>query len=489
MKKFIILSLCILGFVCTTFAQKSNFNSPTLNLIMELEEPNAYQKQQIINFFDGIISSAQKANLTKKEDIFKLINSKLPKEEFDGSVLLKAAFPKSEGAEPESTFGYSARSILAYIVLEAIGLNKGLYLSFINGEMFLAMPPLAESTGAGKQTKTVFYNLLENDFLAKIPYEEKLDSFTLYTQNDFKSLHTALAASTKYFEGKKTPYLRDKADIDILREAEKLAKQALKISPQNIGAIDIIVKLANYEMPYSFYNPDRSKADDIRKKISALYDIQILAIKVANHANNFVAKSPDAFICNATPYCKNSLTDEMKKSMTPKNFINAVQNSIPIRNYAAGVLATLYKQTLQDEDLFKTMAYLGNEYAKVKDIKQMPDIHIFYFQMAATSGILKNYQDFYKYKQLFDETYIPSDGYQAFDYGNMMKNANIAVDIITGKKSAEQFVMEYKEGYINDVLKDIIDGESISGYYETLSIFFAWNGYANFVEKVKNLAK
>ena len=242
-------------------------------------------------------------------------------------------------------------------------------------------------------------------------------------------------------------------------------------------------------MPYSFYNPDISKADDIRKKIVALYDIQRLAIKVANQANNFVAKSPDAFICNATPYCKNSLTDEMKKSMTSKNFINAVQNSITIRNYTAGVLATLYKQIFQDDNVFKTMAYLGNEYAKVKSIKQMSDIYIFYFQMAATSGILKNYQDFYKYKQLFDETYIPSDEYKIFDYANMMKNAAVAADIVTGKKSAEQFVWEYKNGQITDVHKYIIDGEFISNYYETQSILFGWDGYKNFVEQAKKLAK
>jgi len=266
MKKFITLFLCIFCFICTTFAQESKYKSPTLNLILELEQPNDYQKQQIIKLFDSMVSAAKKQNLTKKEDIFKLINSKKPAEEIiDGSIFLKDIVPAQEGGEPESPFGYSARNIFAYLVLEALNLNKGIYLTFVNGEILLAMPPSITSAGAGKQTKTVFYNLLEPNFLAKTPSKELVDSFTLYTSNDFKSLHLALAASAKYFSGKQTPYLRDKADIDILREAENLAKQALKFSPQNIGAIDIIIKLANYEMPYSFYNPDISKADDIRK--------------------------------------------------------------------------------------------------------------------------------------------------------------------------------------------------------------------------------
>ncbi|MCR5504110.1 MAG: hypothetical protein K6E94_00795, partial [Elusimicrobiaceae bacterium] len=481
MKKFIILSLSVLCLMCALNAQEVKYNSPTLKMLLESEVYDAKHKQDLVDAFNETVAEAKKAKVANKEDVFKLI---VPKRDSD-------------------KYHVDFDDFFVYCVLEALGLNNNLYLvDIIDGdrtEGYFAAPrtqaAIASDNEKNKQKNTVTRNLKYYDyfysdgtkFLAN-PSNKELDTaFTVFTKDDIKSLILSREAYAKFYAGISQYYPKRDADIDILRQAEKTAKQALKISPRNTQAIKLIGRLASGEMPYSFYNPDISEADKIKTGIISHYDIQMLAITVANRANNYAAKYPDPFICNASKYCKTSLTDEMKANMSSKAFIDVLQKNPDVRSNAGGTIMRLYNNALYDEDYYKTVLYLGNEYAKFKDINKLNDVHVFYAQMAMASAILKNYQDFYKYQKLFDDNFTPSDGYNPEDYGAKMKNAAIAVEIVTGKKTPEQFVQEYNNGIKTAVHIREIDGKYVPGCLEAQRILSAWDGYKNFRERVEKL--
>ena len=473
MKKFITLLLAVFCLIPALAADGGKYNSPTLNMMLEYGQLDTDHQQQLIKAFSNLVTDAKKAKAKNKEDVFRLIITQV----------------KEDKIKEDVDFG-----LLTYSVLEELGFANNLYMVDVlsGGDFFwglyLASPRLqADKSSAGKMT---YYSIeQEGNFIAN-PSNTDLDSsFPAMTKNDVKSLILARAARSKFFEGKVQYYPKKPADVNILTQAEELAKQALKLSPRNTVAIQIIGRLADGEMPYTFYNPNISEADNIKKRIIAQYDIQMLAIAVANRANNFAAKMPDPFICNASVYCKASLTAEAKKNMSSKTFINILQKYPEFRDMAGGTINRLYNNTILNEDLYKTVLYLGNAYAKFKDINEINDVHVFYFQMAISNAILKNYQDFYKYRELFYEHWTPTDAYDPWDYGIRMKNATTAVDIITGKKTIEDFMKEYKNGNKNDIHKMEIDDEFVEGFHEIQRILYAWEGHKNFSEQVKKLSK
>lgn len=474
MKKLIILFICVFCFI-NAAAQEIKYNSPTLKMVMEYGGNSEEDNQNLVNAFHEIVSEAKKANLTKKEDVFKFIAQKRDSDKY--TVDLDKLF--------------------VYCVLEALGLNNNVYMVDViegdNAEGYFATPRTQSEIASSKQKSAItnamkYYDLYGENLIAN-PSKKVLDtSFIAFTKDDIKSLILAQAASTEFYKGISHYYPKKPADIDILRQAEKLAKQALKISPRNTKAIRLIGRLASGEMPYSFYNPDITEADKIKKDILAQYDIQMLAITVANRANNFAAKYPDPFICNASKYCKTSLTDEMKANMSSKTFIDVLQKNPDIRSLAGGTIMYLYNNAIYYEDYYKTVVYLGNEYAKFKDINKINDVHVFYAQMAMANAILKDYQSFYKYKKLFEDNYTSSDAYDPNDYSVKMKNAEIAVQIVTGKKTPKQFVQEYNSGNKTDVHKRVIDGDYFPDCLETQRILSAWDGYKDFKAEVKKLA-
>lgn len=483
MKNFIILTLSVLCFASAAMGQapKSKYNSPTFKMVLEYSPDDPKYNQGLVKFFDEIVTEAKKEKLTKKEDVYAFILSKINSGKYDVDF----------------------NGVLFYCVLEALGLSNNFYMvDIIAGDRMegyfatprkqaeIASEPEKNKENPGVITRKMkYYDLEAEDFIANPPNAELDTSFITFTKDDIRSLILAYAAYAKFYQGKSYSYDNKPADIEILRQAEKLAKQALKISPRNTKAIQIIGRLANGEMPYSFYNPNISEAEKVKKNIIANYDIQMLAITVANRANNYAAKYPDPFICNASKYCKTSLTDEMKANMSSKTFIDILQKYPDMRSLAGGTIARLYENSVQDKDYYKTIVYLGNEYAKFKDINKINDVHVFYFQMAISNAILKNYQDFYRYKKLFEENFVPSDAYDSYDYGVRMKNATIAVELATDKKTPEQFVQEYKKGNKTDVHKREIDGEFVPGYHETQRILSAWNEYKDFEIKIKELTE
>jgi len=229
-------------------------------------------------------------------------------------------------------------------------------------------------------------------------------------------------------------------------------------------------------IPSTVYNANQYKANRKKLEISTDYAMLILALKVANFNNDYAAKEIDPFICNNTPVCP-------KKSKAPSSapFINAVEKSADIRDLTADIMLALYSL-----DKYHAMLYLGNEYAKMEGLDNIADIHNFYFQMAMTNAITGNYKNFRKFKLLFDNKYPEISA----EYKNLdikLQNTALAVEIISGKKTAAKIAQEYNSGTGGRLHNYIVTDRVNDSTVEAALTLKGWKGYNNFRNKVLNI--
>ena len=470
MKKFLSVFLFFAAFTALYAQEGEKQLPPTLDTVIKAETPNAYQKAQIIKFFNDTVYAAQLEE--NKEDILRIIDQELPASAIR-SYSFKDAFPQAKGKDPKGFFDSYNRALFSYSVLEALKQNEGVHIVDLGNNAFLTFKK-TQNADDGEQ-KTVYIHPTEPDEIYLASQEEVDNSNIFYTQDDIKSLILTRQAQEKIKEGNGDELAEGAPNIAVLKQAETLLKQAVNLNPRNITALNEMRALINV-IPSTVYNANQYKANRKKLEISTDYAMLILALKVANFNNDYAAKEIDPFICNNTPVCP-------KKSKAPSSapFINAVEKSADIRDLTADIMLALYSL-----DKYHAMLYLGNEYAKMEGLDNIADIHNFYFQMAMTNAITGNYKNFRKFKLLFDNKYPEISA----EYKNLdikLQNTALAVEIISGKKTAAKIAQEYNSGTGGRLHNYIVTDRVNDSTVEAALTLKGWKGYNNFRNKVLNI--
>lgn len=470
MKKLLYLFVFLAAFTAVYAQERTEPQLPdTLNTIIKAENPNAYQKAQIIKFFNDTIYAAQLEE--NKEDILRIIDQELPASAIR-SYSFKDAFPQAKGKDPKGFFDSYNRALFSYSVLQALKQNEGVHIADLGNKAFLTFKKITPDTD---EQKTIYIYPTEPDEIYPASQEEIDSANIFYTQEDIKSLILTRAAQAKIKEGNGDELAEGAPDAAILKQAETLLKQAITLNPRNITALNEMRSLINV-MPHVIYNSNPDKANRKKLEISTNYAMLILALKVANFNNNYMAKAIDPFICNNTPVCP-------KKSKAPSAapFINALQENAEIRDYTADIMLSLYSL-----DKYQPMLYLGNEYAKIKDLDNIANIHNFYFQMAMVSAINGNYKNFQKFKLLFDKKY-PAISEEYENLNIKLNNTALAMEIVSGKKTAAKIAQEYNSGTGGRLHNYIVTDHVNDSTVEAALALKGWKGYNNFRNKVLNM--
>ena len=478
MKKLLSVFLFFAAFTALYAQEGEKQIPPMLDTVIKAENPNAYQKEQLIKFFNETIDAAQVEE--DKNDILEVINQELPASAIR-SYSLKDAFPEAKGKDPKGFFDSYNRALFAYSVLEALNKNEGVYIVDFGNQAFLTVKKTkTKITDSGEQlqdVETIYIPPTEPSEIYHPTQEEIDNSNILYTQDDIKSLVLTRQAQEKIKEGNGDELAEGAPDATVLKQAETLLKQAIKLNPRNITALNEMRALVNV-MPAIVYNSNPDKANRKKLEINTNYATLILALKVANFNSTYNAKKLDPFVCNNTPYCT-----QKSQAKNPVPFVNAMQENEEIRDYTADIMLALYSL-----DMYKPMLYLGNEYAKIKGLNNLDNIYNFYYQMAIANAINRNYKNFQKFKRLFDAKYssMPED---AGNLNTKLKNTATAMEIVSGRKTPAQIAQEYNSGTGNRVHAYIITGRLTDSIVESATVLKGWPGYDNFRDKVLELTE
>lgn len=475
MKKLLSLFLFLPIFTILYAQENAEKQLPTtLDFVIKMENPNAYQKAQLIKFFDDTVDAAQLEE--NKNGILEVINQELPASSIR-SYYLKDAFPQAPETDPKGFFDSYNRALFAYSVLEALKQNEGVYIVDFGNQAFLTFKKTKKTGTDTDIQETVYIPPTEPEEIYHPSQEEIDNSNILYTQDDMKSLILTRMAQEKIKEGNGEEFSYDDPNVTILKQAEALLKEAIKLNPRNITALNEMKSLVN-AIPQSVYNANPDKADKKKLEITTNYDMLILALKVANFSNGYEAKKLDPFVCNNTSYCP-----KKSQKSNPALFANAVQEDEEIRDLASNIMLSLYSL-----DMYKSMLYLGNEYAKIKEIDNLDNIYNFYFQMAVANAINRNYKNFQKFKHLFDAKYftIPEENE---NLKAKLNNVAVAMEIVAGRKTPAKVAQDYNAGLGNRVYSYIVTGRLSDTVVESAVVLKGWPGYTSFRNQVLDIVE
>ena len=470
MKKLLTVFLFPLAFTAL-YAQNDAAKKlpPTLDTLIKEEAPAAYQKEQIIKFFNDTVNAAQVEESV--EDILEVINQELPSSDIR-SYSFKDAFAEDSKTDPKGFFDSYNRALLAYSVLEALGKNKDIHIVDFDNKAFLTLKK--ETDEDAKDFQTVYLQPSDPQELFYPTQEELNKANVFYTQNDVKSLILTRAAQRKIKEGNGDEFAVKPPVASTLQQAETLLKQALNLNPRNATAINALKALTNV-MPQNVYSENPSKADRKKFEIITDYDILLLALQTANFNNNYAAEKLDLFVCADMPYCR-----KKTQKTTANNFLKALQEDTVVKEHTAEIIFALYSL-----DKYKQVLHFGNEYAKLQDINADENIYNFYYQMAMANAISRNYKNFQKFRNLFNADYPQTDE------GEIMKtrlnNVALAMDIVTGRKTAAQAANEYNNGLGSRVHYFMATGNISDNTVESSSVLKSWPGYNNFRKQFLDL--
>ncbi len=442
------------------------FKSKTLNMVIELEEPTEYQKNQIYNLFNNLCANAKKSNITDIGGLIAFINSQIPGDPEDTKdyTLFKYAFPESKGQAPKGSFDCDSRSLLVLSVLEALGKSQNIKLVDLTGHVILT------------DIKTKKYFDLTLKDINVVPDQDKLLlSNILFKNDDLKSLLLTNIATDYASKGAGNVVLNKEGDKETLQKAQKLLEEAITLNPRNIAAINnakYVLSVMPQEKVYDEegYRDYTAGYDEMKQK-EAIYNVLTLSVLIQNYTDNNQAPIPNLFVCKETPYCPETPAQEQAVS----DFAKAFKGSSYIANYTLNqVLQKLFYANLYSEFL-----RLGNGLLKENALDSIPGIWQFYKQMAISAALTF---DFDSFKQFYNKV-KNKDKELEYLYD--------AVDIVLGTKSAEQVAQDYKnrESYPNDLYRYITDDRLNNDMFYAIDLLKAWNSFPQFKNEVKNLIK
>ena len=128
--------LWLLLFCCTVFTSVSaesleenvrrvvGRRSPTLAMVLQIEEPTPYQQQQIEALVNKAYLAAQKKQFKSLDELALFINNQFPQDGED-TPLLKGAFSEAPDQAPQGTLDCDSRALLVVAVWEMLGKPLG----------------------------------------------------------------------------------------------------------------------------------------------------------------------------------------------------------------------------------------------------------------------------------------------------------------------------------------------------------------------------
>lgn len=213
--------------------------SATLNTVLDMEEANAYQRAQIEKLVTTLVKEVKPTNFKNNAEIVFYLNEKLPNFGDSDSVLLKNAFPTSEGEKPKENLDCDSRAILVKSILELMG--------YPFGKVWLATLPDHAVLTDGKQYYDLISGRIEVYANAELPLIHRID-----TENQYKSLITAnLATQARVDAG--GGLLMQRANPEKVNEAIRLFKKAVELDSSNLNALMNLVRQIKWKEDISGY--------------------------------------------------------------------------------------------------------------------------------------------------------------------------------------------------------------------------------------------
>ncbi len=214
--------------------QKIQFPSPTLEMVLEFEDPTPYQTEQIRALVDKAtaaarakfgprLSSRKPLNQAEKDELILFLNRQLLINNED-TPLLKWAFPAQEGETPKGSLDCDSRTFLVMACLEKLGspLEKVFPVSINVGHVILY------ADGA-------YYDLTTNEIVDTS--DNKLTRQHLDTPKKQKSLLFTNNATVAMIESGYGDVFRNSRDKSLSVQGENLYKKALEFFPDNLVAL------------------------------------------------------------------------------------------------------------------------------------------------------------------------------------------------------------------------------------------------------------
>ena len=429
--------------ILNTFDKQKKFVSNTLNQVVELEQPNDYQKKEIYGMFNELCKKAEKSQIKQRKKLISYINSLIPdtSNEYEtDTTLFKHAFPLKKGTKPLGFFDCDARSILVLSVLEALNKSKDIYIVDMMGHAVLV-----------NVNKNKYLDLTLQD-IEVIPDESQLiTSNVLFSYDDLKSLILSNMATDVLVNDSAARY---SAESNVRKQAIELFRQAVELNPRNVTALN---------------NLKASLRDSSKKGI---YNMQILAVFTANYTNNNKAKSPNLFLIPETKIS----SSEIRKDAA--NFVKAFHETNIIKNFTFGeVMFPLFNANMYQEFL-----RIGEELLKDKKIDEIKDIQVLYYKLAVASLFTERYSQYEKYKKRFYD--LEKDKSELY-YKNM-KNLDRALAITTGEITPEEFVK--RKDNFQRLYFYIQDGYFYDEITDAVEFLKKWVGLSEFREQVNMLS-
>lgn len=252
--------------------------SPTLQVVLDLEEANAYQRAQIEGLLSRLVAEVKGKRFNKLADVVFYLNSRLPNTGSEDSMLLKNAFAERRGEKPKENLDCDSRAILVKSVLEILG--------YPYGKVWLATLPNHAVLTDGRN----YYDLISR----QMEYYEGDDLALLHqitTDKQFKSL---ILANLATYHNSQAGSIFGRVDREKKRTAKNLFKKAVSLDPTNINALKNLLSFLKYD------------------ENDAKYKKQIVEVMVYNYLRN-TGQAPqvtDAAVARVAKACR-SVEEEL----------------------------------------------------------------------------------------------------------------------------------------------------------------------------------
>ncbi len=202
--------------------------SSFLSLVIEVEEPTEYQREEMIKLENKLYRLASEQEFKDFAQLAKFLDDLMPEAEYD-TIFIKDAFPMQEGAKPKGDLDCDGRTFYALGVLERLGNPFKVYAVSQIDHMLLT-------------DGNLFYDLLYKEFGRKPMKNEWSFSFPFITKQE---LHGHLLANKAVYFWKGGGKMFYDDQLPFIEKGFPLAEKAYEKNPKNVSLLLNWYKMLN----------------------------------------------------------------------------------------------------------------------------------------------------------------------------------------------------------------------------------------------------
>lgn len=194
--------------------------SSVLSMILEVEEPTEYQREEMIKLEHALYQAAKDETFQNFSQLAKFLDEHMPASEYD-TILIKDAFPTKPGAKPKGSLDCDGRTLFTLGVLERLRKPFKVYAVSQVDHMLLS---------DGK----LFYDLLYKDYGREADKNEWSYSFPLLTK---KEIYGHLLANKALFLWKGGGERFYPEQLPFIEKGFEIARESYRYNPKNLSLI------------------------------------------------------------------------------------------------------------------------------------------------------------------------------------------------------------------------------------------------------------